>query len=125
MSSIARSVGRIVAFGTGRNTVPKYRNRPTVVDGIRFDSKKEANRWKQLCLLEANREVRNIRRQVAYPIRVDGKLICRYRADFVYEELRDGQWLEVVEDTKGVPTPVYSLKKKLMAACLGIKIRET
>lgn len=122
-------MSRVISFGMGRNITPKYRNKPTEVDGIKFPSKKEANRWKQLQLLEKNGEVRNIRRQVEYRLEVAGRLICKYRADFVYEELRSevkvgGVWLEVVEDVKGFSTPIYVLKKKLMRACLGIEIRE-
>lgn len=122
MSTIARKV----TFGM--NPGQKYRNKPTVVDGIRFDSKKEAARWMQLQLLQSNGEVRNIQRQVAFKIEVGGKLICRYKADFVYEACRGLQapaWVQVVEDVKGVKTPIYTLKKKLMRACHNIEIVET
>jgi hypothetical protein len=56
-------------------------------------------------------------------MKVGGKLICRYIADFIFDEERDGSWHPVVADAKGNITPVYKLKKKLMAACLGIEIR--
>ncbi len=52
-------------------------------------------------------------------------IVGRYRADFVYEELRKGVWSEVVEDVKGFLTPMYRLKRKLMKAIYGIDIRET
>jgi hypothetical protein len=126
MSAYPIGSARRVSFGmTGSQ---KYRNKPTEADGIRFDSKKEAARWQALQLLERNGEVRNIRRQVPYKLEVAGKLICRYKADFVYEALRGLQapeWHEVVEDVKGVRTPIYMLKKKLMRACLGIEIIES
>jgi hypothetical protein len=105
--------------------VRKYRNKPTVSAGIKFDSKKEAQRHQQLLLLERNGELRNLRLQVSYNLVVEGKLIAKYRADFVYEELRKGVWLPVVEDVKGVRTPVYRLKKILLRAIYGIEIRET
>lgn len=115
---------RKISFGTSGNQ--KFRNKPTIVDGIRFPSKKEAQRWKDLLLLQANGEVRNIRRQVEYRLEVLGMLICKYRADFVYDELRASVWTdEIVEDVKGYRTPEYRLKRKLMKACLGIEIRET
>jgi hypothetical protein len=121
---------RVIRLGSaGQPTSSKYRNKPTEVDGLRFDSKKEATRWKQLRLLEANGEVRNIQRQVTYPLTVEGKLVCKYKADFVYEELRKGVWLSVTEDVKGQtnggPMRIFRLKAKLMQAIHGIEIRVT
>lgn len=121
---------RVIRLGSaGQPTSSKYRNKPTEVDGLRFDSKKEATRWKQLRLLEANGEVRNIQRQVTYPLTVAGKLVCKYKADFVYEELRKGVWLSVTEDVKGQtnggPMRIFRLKAKLMQAIHGIEIRVT
>jgi hypothetical protein len=121
---------RVIRLGSaGQPTSSKYRNKPTEVDGLRFDSKKEATRWKQLRLLEANGEVRNIQRQVTYPLTVAGKLVCKYKADFVYEELRKGQWNSVTEDVKGQtnggPMRIFRLKAKLMQAIHGIEIRVT
>lgn len=103
----------------------KFRNVRTVVEGRTFDSKREAHRYQQLQLLERNGEVRAIRCQVPYQLRVNGIFICRYYADFVYEEMRNSEWREVVEDVKGYRTPLYQLKKKLLQACYGIEVRET
>ena len=51
------------------------------------------------------------------------KKICAYIADFRYKrEDKDGVWHEIVEDAKGVETPEFKLKKKLMKACLDIEI---
>ena len=77
-----------------------------------------------LLLLEKAGEVKAIRTQVLYKLAVNEQLICKYFADFVYDELRDGRWREVVEDVKGYRTQVYRLKKKLMQACHGVEIRE-
>ena len=88
----------------------KYHNKKTQIDGITFDSKKEAERYRRLKTYEKNGIVHNIDIQVGYNIEVNGKLICKYIADFVYT--KDGQ--TIVEDCKGVKTPVYNLKKKLM-----------
>lgn len=104
----------------------KFNNQPTMRGSIRFDSKREAARYDQLCLLEKNGELRDLKLQVSYPLKVNGELVCRYRADFVYSlRNRAGGWDEVVEDVKGYQTPAYRLKKKLMKACHGIVVRET
>jgi hypothetical protein len=91
------------------------------VDGIRFDSRKEAGRWVELRALEAAGAIAAIRRQVRIPIIVNGVRVCAYVADFVYVER--GRW--VVEDTKGFRTAIYKLKRKLLKAACGIEIRET
>jgi hypothetical protein len=99
----------------------KYGNKKTVVDGIKFDSMAEATRYSVLKILQASGLISSLRLQVPYAITVNGRKICRYVADFVYIE--DGK--EVVEDVKGMKTPVYNLKKKLMEAVFGVVILET
>lgn len=101
----------------------KYGNQPTVVDGVRFDSKAEANRWGNLQLMQAAGEISNLKRQVRFEIHVGGYHICDYIADATY--VRDGQY--VVEDTKSkaTRTPVYRLKRKLMRAVYQIEVLET
>lgn len=101
----------------------KYRNVPTVVDGLRFDSKGEAARWGELRLLERAGAIADLRRQVVYPLEVNGVLVAAYVADFVY--LEGGE--TVVEDYKSAATrtAAYRLKAKLMLACHGIRVRET
>lgn len=101
----------------------KYKAEKTVVDDITFDSKKEANRYNELKLLERTNVVKDLRRQVPYVLIEKSKYgrSIRYLADFVYIE--NGE--TVVEDCKGVRTPVYRLKKRLMAEKFGILIRET
>lgn len=104
----------------------KYGAKPLVVDGVRFASTKEANRYSELKLLERGREIRNLTLQPAYEFRHNGVLIGRYVADFSYDERgKGGRWLPVVEDVKGVRTPVYQMKRKLMLAFFDIPIRET
>lgn len=100
----------------------KFKNVKTVVDGITFDSKKEAKRWEDLCMLEQAGDIRDLRRQVDFGLSVNGEHICVYRADFVYI---DDSGKRVVEDAKGMKTDVYLIKKKLMLACYGITIKET
>jgi hypothetical protein len=108
---------------TGAEEMNKYRNKPTVVDGIRFASKREAYRYKILRLLEKTGDISHLAMQPRYDLRVNGLKICTYVADFVYIDRHDN--VDVVEDCKGMRTPIYKLKAKLMKACLGITIRET
>lgn len=107
----------------------KYGNKKTMVDGIAFDSQKEANRYCELKLLWRGHEIYNLKRQVKYElvpaIRQNGKTIQRsinYFADFVYTDSRTGE--EIVEDVKGYKTEVYRMKKKMMLDKYGITIRE-
>lgn len=113
----------------------KYRAVPTTVDGIRFASKREAKRYGELCLLLKRDEIRGLRLQPVYRIFIrpfvrdgvaPGELIqvATYVGDFQYEALDAGRWRRVVEDVKGVKTPMYRLKKKCVEALYGIEIRE-
>ncbi len=99
----------------------KYGAKKTVVDGITFDSQAEATRYGVLKVIQSAGLITDLRLQVPYQITVNGKRVCRYVADFVYIE--NGK--EVVEDVKGMKTPVYNLKKKLMEAVFGVVILET
>jgi hypothetical protein len=122
-------MSRFVRFGTGRLRMQsrpnKHNNTKTVRHGMVFDSKREANRYESLLLLQANGELRNLRRQVKYDLVINGIRIATYKADFVYEELRKGAWSEVVEDSKGYPNDRWPMKKKLMRAIHGVEVRET
>ena len=94
---------------------------PVVIDGIRFPSKKEGRRYKELKLLERAREIMELERKPNYDLVVNGIKITTYQGDFQYFE--KGQ--PITEDTKGYQTREYKIKKKLMLALYGIKIRET
>lgn len=122
----------------------KYHNIKTkTFDGIEFDSRKEARRWNELKLLERAKEISNLQRQVKYVLipaqyetieryskkgdrLKDGtKLVereCAYVADFVYTDMKTGN--TVVEDTKGVKTKDYIIKRKLMLYFHHIRIKE-
>lgn len=98
------------------------------VNGITFDSRKEAKRYEELVLLERAGKVSNLETQVKFELipsqRIDGKVVERavtYKADFVY--LENGK--KVVEDTKGFKTPEYIIKRKLMLYVHGIQVKET
>ena len=119
----------------------KYKARKITVDGQTFDSRKEYRRYCQLKMLEAAKEIDNLRRQVIYQLipkqydtysryskngrrLSDGRRCieraCVYVADFVYTE--NGQ--TVVEDVKGMKTKDYIIKRKLMLYVHNIRIKE-
>ena len=89
-----------------------------------FDSKKEYYRWCELHLLQRAGKIADLQRQVKYELipKQDGERACYYVADFVYKDA-DGN--TVVEDTKGVRTDAYKIKRKLMLQVHGIRIKET
>ena len=109
----------------------KYHSKKVVVDGIAFDSKKEARRFSELRLLEKAGKITELQRQVKFELipsqKVDGKVVeraCSYVADFVYLQYESGCWNKVVEDTKGFKTTDYIIKRKLMLHKYGIQIKE-
>jgi len=103
--------------------VSKYANKKTEIDGVLFDSRKEAGRYQELRLLERAGEIMDIERQVTYELipKQQGERACHYIADFRYKD-KDGQ--VVVEDVKGYKTEVYKIKRKLMLQRHGIRIQE-
>ena len=100
----------------------KYHAQPTIVDGIRFDSKAEARRYGELLLLQRAGHIHELELQPPFELHVNGIMIGRYVADFRYLD-EAGKY--VVEDVKGVKTPMYRWKQKHMKAQYGIEIRET
>lgn len=106
----------------GKRKASKYRNVKTVIDDIPFDSKAEARRYSELKLMLDAGEILHLLLQPKYPIAVNGVKICTYIADFQYRYF--GSPVEIVEDVKGVRTPAYQMKKKLMKAVYGIEIQE-
>lgn len=105
-----------------RRRVNKYGAVRVRVGGRTFASKREAKRYQELRLLQEAGEIEDLALQVGFPCVVGGMKVCTYVADFVYLDLNTGD--QVVEDAKGMKTPVYRLKKKLVRACLGIEIQE-
>ena len=86
-----------------------------------FDSRAEHARWCELKLLERGKVIRNLEHHVKFPFALNGVEIGSYEADFVYFE-NDKR---IVEDSKGVKTPVFELKAKMMRAFYGIEVRCT
>ena len=99
----------------------KYRAIPTVADGYRFASKKEAARYGELKLMARAGEIVGLELQPRFPIAVNGVRICAYVGDFQY--IQEGRF--VVEDCKGYRTREYQIKKKLVFAVYGVAILET
>lgn len=110
-----------------RGSWKKFGNVPTELDGIRFDSLKEAHRWAALRLLEKAGVIRDLRRQVRIPLEgkagpirfVPSGRAAFYVADFVYFDVPKGA--EVIEDSKGHQTTEFKLKRAVLAA-QGIEV---
>lgn len=101
----------------------KYRRKKTTVDGIEFDSKKEADRYVQLLLMERGGDISGLVVHPPFELAINHVKICDYVADFKYFDKSSCK--EIVEDTKGYRTRAYRIKKKLMLALRGIDVRET
>lgn len=95
----------------------KYKAQPTIVDGIRFASKREARRYSELVQMQRAGQVVYFLRQV--PFHLPGGII--YRADFVVFYPNNSH---DVEDVKGVRTKEYLMKKRLVESSYPVKIRE-
>ena len=103
----------------------KYNNKRVKEDNITFDSLLELRRYRELKLLLKAGRIADFEVHRSFPIEVKGHLICHYEADFTYWRGTDIPSYEfVAEDCKGVKTPLYKLKKKLMKAVWGIDIVE-
>ena len=111
----------------------KYGNKKVEIDGIEFDSKKEAQRYWELKLLQRAGKITDLQLQKEFELipaqRIDGKVVeraCKYKADFAY--MKDGQ--QVVEDVKGYRDPAsagyakFVIKRKLMLHVYGIRVIE-
>ena len=107
----------------------KYHAKQTVLDGIRFASKSEALRWRYLKDLEKLGMISDLKRQVKFPLAIciDGTDYvirsqnghCRfYLADFEYTDLKTKK--KIVEDVKGIDTPVSKLKRDIVKAFYGV-----
>ncbi len=109
------------AKGRSRSGVARYRG---------YDSKREHNRAQELELLEAGGVIRDLRKQVRFPLELGGIEIryvpsgrqASYVADFVYFDTTLG--CEVIEDSKGQRTEMYKIKQAIMHA-MGYTITET
>ena len=101
----------------------KYRNVKTIVDGIKFDSKKEASRYSELLFLQRRGDICELELQPSFEIcptvRWNGKTLRKriYRADFMYKNTTSRKY--IVEDVKGHRTREYLLKRSLFLHLYG------
>ncbi len=112
----------------------KYKNIKTDVNGIKFASKKEANRFDELLIQQKQGLIRDLKLQPSFTLQesyvtTDGKRVraIRYVADFSYMRLIGvNEWEYVVEDVKckATKTAIYGVKRKLMQQVYGIDIQE-
>lgn len=95
----------------------KFRAKPTETDGIKFSSKKEANRYHQLLLLQRTGEILFFLRQLPFHLPGGVKYVCDFMVFWANGEV-------TIEDVKGMKTPMYIAKKKLVEATYPIEITE-
>lgn len=101
----------------------KYRNQKIIVDGITFDSKREANRYKELKLYQEKGLIKNLKLQPKFLLqdkfKYGGKSerAITYIADFSYFDIKKGK--NIVEDVKGIETEVFKIKRKLFLKRYG------
>lgn len=123
-------MGKIKSVGVNRDAIgehqvkkSKYNNKKTMVGDLKFDSKKEADRWVELLSRQERGVINDLERQTRIPLKVNGVKVTTYVADFTYT--MNGEY--IVEDVKSEYTkklPVYRLKSKLFEAINGFKITE-
>ena len=112
-------------------TRSKYGNKPCVIGGEKYRSQREAARHQSLLLQQRAGLLANLCREVPFPLApralIDGRWrpALRYFADFVYDLTTPAGLVRVVEDAKGVRTPVYRIKRHLMMTVHGVAILET
>lgn len=100
----------------------KYGARKITVAGETFDSTGEYDRYCKLRLMERAKMIQALSRQPRYVLCVNGEEVCEFVGDFAYFE--NGR--QVIEDYKGVVTPIFRLKRKLFKALYpALEIRVT
>jgi hypothetical protein len=95
------------------------------LDGVVFDSKKEASRYAELKLLEKQGLITDLKLQPKFPVEINGKPYCSYSADFSFYDRQLGR--AVVEDVKSTGSQkdaAFRLRKKAAELCHGIKVVE-
>ena len=107
----------------------KYHNRKTVVDGITFDSVKEASRWQELKLMERSGEIVGLVRQVRIELVPKTKLHKArfYVCDFVYFDKAQNKTIyeDVKGYKKGLAYQLFTLKRDILYWRHGIEVTET
>lgn len=113
----------------------RIKAKKTVIDGIKFDSMGEANRYCELKALEKAGEIRNLECHPSFPLSIEGRPIkikskgypngrkCKYTADFQYQDMKTGKL--VVEDYKGFATQFARFRIAVFEAIYNIEVRIT
>ena len=101
----------------------KYGAIRTTVDGIVFASKAEARRYGELRLMEKAGQISNLELQPRLSISIKGIHICNVLFDFLYFTGGPGTWQDHYEDVKGRDNALSRLKRKLVEAQYGIKVK--
>lgn len=116
-------------LGMKKMSARKYKNIPTVVDGIRFHSAKEAHRYCELKVLEGSGQISDLKLQPKFVFEVDGRPVlirsagypngrqASYKADFAYKDTSTRK--TIVEDVKGgtaTRTEAYALRRAIVEA---------
>lgn len=109
-------------WGAFRSRDSKFGNVPTRLDGRMFHSKLEAARYQELKALQQAGLIRDLECQPKFALVVNGVDCGAYLGDFRYVDCETGQ--SVTEDTKGVATEVYKLKRRLVRAIHGVDVQE-
>jgi hypothetical protein len=99
----------------------KYGATKTMLDGITFDSKREAAYYSELKIREKAGEVTGVEMQRPFALLGNnGTLMATFRADFCFWDNTAGRFRCI--DVKGFDTPVGKLKRKMMKGLLGIDV---
>jgi len=95
----------------------KYKSIISIVDGIKFASKKEAKHYQNLNILKKNGDILFFLRQVPFHLPKNIKYICDFMVFWVNGDI-------TIEDVKGFKTNIYKTKKKLVESLYPVKIKE-
>jgi len=115
-----------------RPSTNKYQAHSVRVDGILFDSQREAARYGELKLLLHAGHIADLEIHPGFPLIVSEEggppfvfhTVGMFHADFKYKDGRTGAW--VIEDVKSPPTKTeaYKLRKRIVEARYKITIQE-
>lgn len=103
-----------------KKRVNKYGAKKTVVNGTRFDSKREGKRYNDLVRRQMAREIHTLTLQPTFPIDIGGIIVCKVKLDFKYFDYARKKW--VFEDSKGRDNAMSKLKRKMVEAQYLIKV---
>ena len=132
-----------MAWKSYKKKESKYKAKKAEFNGMKFDSRKECSRYRELCLMERAGEIRNLQTQVKFvliPVQrepdqigarggiIKGKVIereCSYIADFTYYDKNNQFHVEDVKGYKdGAAYNIFKIKRKLMLYVHQIRVEE-